>query len=463
MADRDDGITSGLHWRTRLIASAPDVPGTSIRWRRPCIAVPPSCSTASARRWTTGSRRSATPTASTARRPRWSSGKRIAALDGAHHCFVTPGGQAALALVSLAYCRAGSHVLIPESAYGPTAELGEDLLAGLGIEVERYDPLIADGIAALIRPATTLIWCESPGSITMEIQDVPAIVAAARARGVAVALDNTYAAGVLFDAFAHGVDVSVQALTKYVGGHSDLLLGTVSVAHEEAYACVGRAHRLIGMAVSPDDCALAIRGLQTLGVRLAHLEQSTLTVARWLQERPEVAAVLHPALPDCPGHAIWARDFTGSASVFSIVLGDDWTAARTARFVDALTAVPDRLQLGRRHEPRDGLSGLVTPRRPPGAPGATQRRTGRAGRSDRGSAARARSGLRPGAWGVGRCRRPSPDSAGPQGSRSSRRPWQPAATAATVFSTSRRNASIVCSRYGSGVSSSLQCDSPFDE
>jgi cystathionine beta-lyase len=263
-------------------------------------------------------------------------GLRIAALDRAYHCFLAPGGQAALALVYLAYCRAGSHVLIPESAYGPTVELGEDLLAGLGIDVERYEPLIGQRIAARIRPDTALIWCESPGSITMEVQDVPAIVAAARSRGVAVALDNTYAAGVLFDAFAHGVDVSVQALTKYVGGHSDLLLGAVSVAHEEAYARLGRAHRLIGMAVSPDDCALAIRGLQTLAVRLERLEQSALVVARWLTERPEVASVLHPALPDCPGHAIWARDFTGSASVFSIVLAGDWTADRTARFVDAL-------------------------------------------------------------------------------------------------------------------------------
>jgi cysteine-S-conjugate beta-lyase len=156
-------------------------------------------------------------------------GRRIAALDGARHTFVTPGGLAALALVFFAYCRAGSHVLIPESAYGPMKELAEDLLAGFAIEVERYDPLIGAGIAALIRPHTALIWCESPGSITMEVQDVPAIVAAARARGVAVALDNTYAAGVLFDAFAHGVDVSAQALTKYVGGHSDLLLGAVSV------------------------------------------------------------------------------------------------------------------------------------------------------------------------------------------------------------------------------------------
>jgi cysteine-S-conjugate beta-lyase len=132
------------------------------------------------------------------------------------------------------------------------------------------------------------------------------------------------------------VDVSVQALTKYIGGHSDLLLGSISVRDEAAYTRVGTAHRVLGMAVSPDDCGLALRGLTTLGVRLSHLERSTLEIAEWLRSRPEVATVLHPAMPECPGHATWRRDFTGSASVFSIVLADDWTAERVARFVDAL-------------------------------------------------------------------------------------------------------------------------------
>lgn len=263
-------------------------------------------------------------------------GLRVGELEGAHHTFVVPGGQAALALVYLAYCRAGSHVLVPANAYGPNLEIGRDLLRGLGIEVETYDPAAGAGIADRIRPNTTLVWCESPGSITMEVQDVPAIVGAAHARGVPVALDNTYAAGVLFDAFAHGVDVSVQALTKYVAGHSDVLLGTISVAGEAAYARVGTAHRVVGMAVSPDDCALALRGLQTLGVRLERLERSTLQVAAWLRDRTDVETVLHPALPDCPGHALWKRDFTGSSSVFSIVLAEDWPAARVARFVDGL-------------------------------------------------------------------------------------------------------------------------------
>jgi cystathionine beta-lyase len=262
---------------------------------------------------------------------------RVAELEGAAHAFITPGGQAALALVSLAFCRAGSHLLIPASVYGPNRELAFDLMAGAGVTAEAYDPLIGAGIEALIRPQRALIWCESPGSITMEIQDIPAIAAAAHARGVTVAVDNTYAAGVLFDAFAHGADVSVQALTKYVGGHSDILLGAVTVNDEAAYDTVGRVHRLMGLGASPDDCALALRGLQTLGVRLAALEAATLRVAGWLRARPEVALVLHPAFSDCPGHDIWRRDFTGSASVFSIVFAESWDRARVERFAEALT------------------------------------------------------------------------------------------------------------------------------
>lgn len=261
---------------------------------------------------------------------------RIADLEGARASFVVPGGQAAIALIYLAFCRAGDHALLPETAYGPNRELADDLLAGLGVTVETYDPLIGSGIAALIRPNTRLIWCESPGTITMEVQDVPAIVAAAHAAGVPVALDNTYAAGVLFDAFAHGVDVSMQALTKYVGGHSDILLATVSVGTEEAQERIGATHRLLGMAVSPDDCALALRGLETLAVRLDRLEKTTLEIAHWLKARPEVEFVLHPALTDCPGHEIWRRDFTGSASVFSVVFQPGWDPQRVTRFVEAL-------------------------------------------------------------------------------------------------------------------------------
>jgi cystathionine beta-lyase len=331
-----DAASSSQHWRTTLIAStrrprqdfhslAPSIHrGSTVVFDRLADAVDDWQQT---ERYTYGLY--GTPTV-------LELGLRLAELERAHHTFLAPGGQAALALVYLAYCRAGSHVLVPANVYTPNLEIGRDLLAGLGIEIETYDPLVGAGIDARIRANTALVWCESPGSITMEVPDVPAIVAAAHARAVPVALDNTYAAGVLFDAFAHGVDVSVQALTKYVGGHSDLLLGSISVRDDAAYARIGTAHRVLGLNVSPDDCGLALRGLATLGVRLAHLERSTLEIAAWLRDRSEVATVLHPAFPDCPGHATWQRDFTGSASVFSIVLAPDWSAERVARFVDAL-------------------------------------------------------------------------------------------------------------------------------
>jgi cystathionine beta-lyase len=261
---------------------------------------------------------------------------RIADLEGGGHCFLTPGGQAAIALISLAFARSGGHMLLPESAYGPNRDLADRVLARLGVTIEYYDPLIGGEIESVIRENTQLIWLESPGSVTMEVQDIPAITAAARGAGVVTALDNTYSAGVLFDAFAHGVDVTMQALTKYIGGHSDLLLGSVTVRDPAHYQAIGDAHQLLGMGVSPDDCSLALRGLQTLGIRLKRLEDSTLTVARWLTEQPEVERVLHPALPSCPGHEYWQRDFTGSASVFSVVFAPSAQPEAIVRFVDSL-------------------------------------------------------------------------------------------------------------------------------
>ena len=261
---------------------------------------------------------------------------RIAGIEGAKETFIVPGGQAAIALIYLSYCQAGSHALVPVSAYGPNKAMAEGLMRGLNVDVEPYDPLIGADIDTLIRPNTSLIWCESPGSVTMEVQDVPAIVNAAHERGVAVALDNTYAAGVMFDAFAHGVDVSMQALTKYVGGHSDLLLGTVSARDTAAYDKLGPIYQQLGLAVSPDDCSLALRGLQTLAVRLDVLEQSTLKVAHWLAAHPLVSRVLHPAMASCPGHDIWARDFTGSTSVFSFVFDDNIRAEQVIDFINHL-------------------------------------------------------------------------------------------------------------------------------
>ena len=279
---------------------------------------------------------------------------RVAELESAAHTFIVPGGQAAITLVNFSFLANGDHVLMPESIYGPNRELANEILQRLGITVEFYDPLIGDGIATLIRATTRLIWCESPGSVTMEIQDVPAIAAAAHARGVPVAIDNTYAAGVLFDAFAHGADISVQALTKYVGGHSDLLLGSVSVRADDHYATVGHTLQLLGMGASPDDCSLALRGLQTLGIRLAYLEPATLEVARWLAAQPSIETVLHPALPSCPGHDIWARDFTGSASIFSVVFAPEITPEK-------ILALVDHLQLFKIGYSWGGLTSLVMP------------------------------------------------------------------------------------------------------
>jgi cystathionine beta-lyase len=260
---------------------------------------------------------------------------RIAEIEGAEHCLIVPSGQAAIALPYLAFCKAGDHVLLTQSAYGPNTELAFETLKRLGIEVERYDPKIGSGIAALIRRNTSLIWTESPGSITMEIQDIPAICAVARERGVKVAIDNTYGAGVLFDAYAAGVDISIQALTKYAGGHSDLLLGSVTTRDVKYDQQLREAQRLTGMGVSPDDCSLVLRGLKTLDVRLKRLGESALAVAHWLSERDEVTALLHPAFPDCPGHEIWKRDWSGSASIFSVIFGD-WTREQVVRFVDSL-------------------------------------------------------------------------------------------------------------------------------
>ncbi len=263
-------------------------------------------------------------------------GARIAELEGGEYTFITPGGQAAIALIAFAFTRAGDHVLIPDSAYGPTRMFGDDVLRRFGVEVEYYAPGAGAGIETMMRPSTRLVWCESPGSVTMEVQDVPAIVEAAHRHGAVVALDNTWSAGVYFDAFKHGVDVSMQALTKYVGGHSDLLLGSVTARTNAEYQALGLMHARLGLGASPDDCSLALRGMQTLAVRLAALERSTLHVARWLAEHPAVERVLHPALPSCPGHDLWRRDFSGSTSVFSIVLAEGTTREAVTAFVDAL-------------------------------------------------------------------------------------------------------------------------------
>jgi cystathionine beta-lyase len=261
---------------------------------------------------------------------------RVCELEGGYRTIITPGGQAAISFINLAFLQAGDHVLIPESIYGPNRKLAHDVLRKFGVEVAFYAPTIGSEITGLMRPNTRVVWCESPGSITMEVQDVPAIAAAAHAAGALVMLDNTWSAGVFFDAFAHGVDVSMQALTKYVAGHSDLLLGSVTVKERAHYERLGATQQVLGCAASPDDCSLALRGMKTMAVRLEKIERSALAIARWLAARPEVEHVLHPGLESCPGHELWKRDFSGSAGVFSIVLRPEFSKQQVLRLVTSL-------------------------------------------------------------------------------------------------------------------------------
>jgi cysteine-S-conjugate beta-lyase len=261
---------------------------------------------------------------------------RVCELESGTHTILAPGGQAAISLINLALLQSGDHLLLPASVYYPNRKLAARLLSRFGITTDFYDPMIGVGIAELIQDNTRLIWCESPGSITMEIQDLPAIVGAAHDRQVRVVLDNTWSAGVLLDAFAHGVDITMQALTKYIGGHSDLLLGSVTVRDNSLYQRLGAAQQVLGCAVSPDDCSLALRGMKTLAVRLSAIEKSALEIAKWLGARPEVERVLHPALPSCPGHEFWKRDFLGSSGVFSMVLKPGPTQEQVHAFIDSL-------------------------------------------------------------------------------------------------------------------------------
>ena len=261
---------------------------------------------------------------------------QIAALEGGHRTLLVPSGLASIAVVDLAILKAGDHVLIPDNVYRPNRELAHRLLGGLGITTDYYDPLVGAGIAALIRPNTRLLWIEAPGSLTMEVPDVPALVAAAQARGVVTAIDNTWAAGIYLRAFDHGIDISVQAVTKYIGGHSDLLMGSVTARNAELFDRVAAVKRLLGMGVGPDDVYLALRGLPTMLTRLQAHEAAALRIAGWLRERPEVKRVLHPAFPECPGHEFWKRDFTGSSGLFSFLVHERYAAASVDAMIDGL-------------------------------------------------------------------------------------------------------------------------------
>ncbi|HXV10281.1 MAG TPA: cystathionine beta-lyase [Burkholderiales bacterium] len=259
----------------------------------------------------------------------------VARLEGGYHAVALPSGLAAIAAAISAFAKSGAHILVADTVYAPTRMFCDQQLKANGVEVEYYDPVIGEGIAALIRDNTKAVFCESPGSLTFEIQDIPAIAEAAHARGVPVLADNTWGTPYFFRSFDRGVDVSIHSATKYISGHSDVMLGLI-VTTEQHWRTVRRTVAEYGYGVSPDDCYLALRGFRTLGVRLKQHMGNALGVARWLRSRPEVRNVLFPALSSHPGNAIWRRDFTGATGLFSFVLRRA-SERQAAAFVNSLT------------------------------------------------------------------------------------------------------------------------------
>ncbi|HEX6958374.1 MAG TPA: cystathionine beta-lyase [Ferrovibrio sp.] len=259
----------------------------------------------------------------------------VAELEGGYRAMSFPSGAAACSGAILSVVKAGDHILVTDSAYGPTRNFCDTLLKRLGVETEYFDPLIGAGIKELMRPNTSLVFLESPGSLTFEIQDVPAIAEIAHRHGAKVAMDNTWGTPLYFKSFRHGVDLSVHAATKYIVGHSDAMLGVV-IATKESWPHLRDSIRALGVNAGPDEIYLGLRGIRTLAVRLPRHMESAITVADWLKGRPEVSRVLHPALRDDPGHAIWKRDFLGACGLFSFELDRKYGDDAVAAFVDHL-------------------------------------------------------------------------------------------------------------------------------
>jgi cystathionine beta-lyase len=261
---------------------------------------------------------------------------RLAEIEEGKHCVLTCSGLSALAVVNFAILKSGDHMLIPDNAYNPNRELGAWLSRDFGIAVDYYDPMIGAGIAALLQSNTRLIWTEAPGSISMEVPDIPAICQIAHQQGVLVAMDNTWSAGIAFRAFEHGVDIVMQALTKYQSGGSDVLMGAVITRDPQLNQRLGLAHMQLGQGVSVDDAYLVLRSLSSMKLRFDAHDASARKIAHWLKGRPEIAKVLHPALSDCPGHEIWKRDFSGAGGLFSVIFDACYTEPQIDRFVDSL-------------------------------------------------------------------------------------------------------------------------------
>lgn len=261
---------------------------------------------------------------------------RLAQIEEGRQCLLAPSGLAAIAMIDLALLKSGEDVLVPDNAYNPNRELANWLARDFGIGARYYDPMIGAGIADLIQPNTRLIWVEAPGSVSMEVPDVPAICSAARDKNVPVALDNTWSAGIAFRAFEHGVDIVMQALTKYQSGGSDVLMGAVITQDNQLHQRIEQAHMRLGLGVSADDCYLVLRALPTMKLRFDAHDAGAREVAAWLAKRPEIGKVLHPAFPECPGHAIWKRDFTGAGGIFSVLFSPCYSEEQTDRFIDSL-------------------------------------------------------------------------------------------------------------------------------
>jgi cystathionine beta-lyase len=293
---------------------------------------------------------------------------RLAAIEGGTHCLLAPSGLAAISMILLALLKSGDDVLLPDNVYNPTRELGRWLANDFGVSARFYDPLVGAGIADLIQPNTTLIWTEAPGSVSMEVPDLRAICAAAHDKGILVALDNTWAAGLALRGFDVGADIVMQALTKYQSGGSDVLMGAVITRDTAINDRIATSHMRLGMGVGGDDAWLVLRGLETMKLRFDAHDASARKVAAWLKGRPEIAKVLHPAFEDCPGHDVWQRDFTGAGGLFSVVFDARFSGEQVDRFVDALAlfgigyswggthslAVPYRMQGMRRDWPDTG-------------------------------------------------------------------------------------------------------------
>lgn len=293
----------------------------------------------------------------------WALEEAITELEGGEGTMLYPSGVAAITGAILSLARAGDHILITDSAYEPTRTFSSGLLSQMGVEAEYYDPLIGGDIEKLFRDNTRLVMTESPGSLTFEVQDLPAIIAAAKKRDIYVVVDNTWATPLYLKPLEMGADISIHAVTKYIGGHSDIMLGSAT-ANKRTFKALQRTAYQLGQTCSPDDAFLASRGIRTLAVRLKVHEENALKVAAWLKDQPEVARVLHPAFEDCPGHDIWAHDFAGSTGLFSIVLkGGDYPD--TAALVDDLALFKMGFSWG-------GYESLILPSDPRGCRSVTE-------------------------------------------------------------------------------------------